>query len=78
MAGVQFAARAPRSFQTDSVAHPASYPMGTRGSIPGGEADLSPSSAEVKNSGAIPPLYHTSSWRGAQLFNHIDNVTFLV
>jgi hypothetical protein len=24
------------------------------------------SSAEVKNGGAIPPLPHTSSWRGAQ------------
>jgi hypothetical protein len=26
----------------------------------------SPSSAEVKNGGAIPPLLHKSSWRGAQ------------
>jgi hypothetical protein len=24
-----------------------------------------PSSAEVKNGAAIPPLLHTSSWRGA-------------
>jgi hypothetical protein len=32
----------------------------------GREADHSPpSSAEVKNDGAIPPLSHTSSWRGA-------------
>jgi hypothetical protein len=31
---------------------------------PGYEADHSPpSSAEVKNIGAIPPLPHTSSWR---------------
>jgi hypothetical protein len=30
------------------------------------ESDHSPpSSAEVKNGGAIPPLPHTSSWRGA-------------
>jgi hypothetical protein len=30
------------------------------------EADHSPpSSAEVKNGGAIPPLPHKSSWRGA-------------
>jgi hypothetical protein len=30
------------------------------------EADHSlPSSAEVKNGGTIPPLPHTSSWRGA-------------
>jgi hypothetical protein len=42
--------------QTGSVAHPASYPMGTGGSFPGGkarpgrDADHSPpSSAEVKN-----------------------------
>jgi hypothetical protein len=42
--------------QTSSGAHPASYPMGTRGSFPGGkerlgcDADHSPpSSAEVKN-----------------------------
>jgi hypothetical protein len=35
--------------QNDSGAHPASYPMDTRGSFPGGEADHSPSSnAEVK------------------------------
>jgi hypothetical protein len=48
--------------QTSSGAHPASYPMGTGGSFPGvkwqgHEADHSlPSSAEVKNGGAIPPL----------------------
>jgi hypothetical protein len=35
--------------QTGSGALPASYPMGTRGSFPGGKADHSPpSSAEVK------------------------------
>jgi hypothetical protein len=33
---------------------------------PGLEADRSrPSSAEVKNGGAIPPLFHMSSWRVA-------------
>jgi hypothetical protein len=33
---------------------------------PGREADQSPpSSAKVKNSGAIPPLRHTYSWRNA-------------
>jgi hypothetical protein len=32
---------------------------------PGPEADHSPpSSVEVKNGGAIPPLPHMSSWRG--------------
>jgi hypothetical protein len=42
--------------QTGSGAHPASYPMGTGGSFPGGKARLGhdadhspPSSAEVKN-----------------------------
>jgi hypothetical protein len=35
---------------------------------PGREADHSPpSSAEVKKSGAIPPLRNTSSWRDAWL-----------
>jgi hypothetical protein len=33
----------------------------------------SPSSAEVKNCGAIPPLPHMSSWRGAWLIKHRDN-----
>jgi len=34
---------------TDPGAHPASYPMGTGGSFPGGEAGHSPpSNAEVK------------------------------
>jgi hypothetical protein len=33
---------------------------------PGNEADHSPpSSAEVKNDGAIPPLQHTSWWHGS-------------
>jgi hypothetical protein len=37
------------SVQSGSGAHPASYPMGTRGSFPGREADHPPpSSAEVK------------------------------
>jgi hypothetical protein len=37
----------------------ASYPMGAGGSLPRGRP---PSSAEVKNGGAIPPLPHTFSW----------------
>jgi hypothetical protein len=46
--------------QNGSGAHPASYPMGTRGSFPGGEVDhSSPSNAEIKQ---CVPL-----WRGAQL-----------
>jgi hypothetical protein len=58
--------------QNGSRAHPASYPMGTRGSFPGvqrpgREADHSPpSSAEVKE---YEELYlhspNTPSWRGA-------------
>jgi hypothetical protein len=50
--------------QTGSGAHPASYPMDTRGSFPGvkrlgREADHStPSSAEVKMRGARPLLPH--------------------
>jgi hypothetical protein len=57
--------------------------MGTRGSFPGGvkrpgrESDHSlPSSAEVKNGGAIPPLPHTSSWRSAQLITGITNFLY--
>jgi hypothetical protein len=63
--------------QNVSEAHPASYPMGTMGSFPGGKADHSPaSSAEVK---VCVELYlhspSTPSWRGAQL-KHRDNFTF--
>jgi hypothetical protein len=53
--------------QTGSGAHPASYPMGTRGPFPGGKADHSPpSSAEVKE--CVELCFHspnTPSWRGA-------------
>jgi hypothetical protein len=35
-----------------------------------------PSSAEVKNGGAIPTTCDTSSWRGAKLIKHRDNFTF--
>jgi hypothetical protein len=53
--------------QAGSGAHTAHYSMVTEGSYPGvkrqgRETDNStPSSAEVKNDGAIPPLHHTSS-----------------
>jgi hypothetical protein len=53
-----------------SGAHPVSYPVGTRRFFPGvkrleHETDHSPpSSAEIKNGWVIPPLPHTSSWRG--------------
>jgi hypothetical protein len=63
------------SVQTGSGAHSASYPMdtgvhsaGLKGL--GREADHSPpSSAEAKNDGAISSLPHTSSLRGALMFN---------
>jgi hypothetical protein len=46
--------------QNDSGAHLASYPMGTRGSFPGGKAGHSPrSNAEVKNAWSYtstPPM----------------------
>jgi hypothetical protein len=59
------------SVWTSSGACPASYPMITRGTFPEvkqprREADHSPpSSAEVKTGGAIPPLFHMTSWCGA-------------
>jgi hypothetical protein len=38
----------------------------------GSQVDHSPpSSTEVKNGGATPPLLHMSSWRGAQLIKHL-------
>jgi hypothetical protein len=50
------------SFQTGSGAHPVSSPMGNGVEGPCREADHSPpSSAEVKNIGAIPPLPDSSS-----------------
>jgi hypothetical protein len=58
------------SVQTESGTHPVSYPMGTGSVFPGvkekGEVDHKTSpSAEVKNSGVIPSLPSTSSWRDA-------------
>jgi hypothetical protein len=45
---------------------------------PGCEADHSPpSSAEVKNGGAIPPLPCMTSWHSAYLIKHRDNCIFL-
>jgi hypothetical protein len=61
--------------QNFSAAHPASYPVGTRGSFPRGTADHSPpSSAKVKK---CMELYlhspNTPSWRDAPL--HSDYST---
>jgi hypothetical protein len=51
--------------QTGSGVRPASYPMGTRGSLPGGEADHSPpSGAKVKNTWSYTstPQYAFVAW----------------
>jgi hypothetical protein len=70
MAEFQFLARTRDFFllhniHTGSGAHPASYTMDTGVNWPGHEADhSSPSSAEVKGGGPIPPLLHMFSWRG--------------
>jgi hypothetical protein len=57
------------SVQNGSGAHPTSYPMSTRGSIPGvkrpGREPDHSTSAEVKNDGAMPPLPHMSLWHNA-------------
>jgi hypothetical protein len=68
--------------QTEYEARPASFPMGTRGSIPGGKAaegvkmatnlHLAPSS---RMRGAMPPLPKMPSWHDAQL-KHKDFTFF--
>jgi hypothetical protein len=46
--------------------------------LPGRETDHSPpSSVEVKNGVAVPPLPHTCSWSCAYLIKHIDSFTSL-
>jgi hypothetical protein len=74
------------SVHSGSSAHPASYPVGTGNIFPGlqrqeHEADHSPpSSAEIKNRGAIPQFPHMSSRPGAYLckcrgnFNYISTI----
>jgi hypothetical protein len=56
------------SVQSGSGAHPAPYLVSTGGG--GGRQgretdDSSPSSSDVRNGGAIPPLPHMSSWHSA-------------
>jgi hypothetical protein len=59
------------SVQSASGTHSGCYPMSTGVLFPkvkgqGRETDHSPpSSAEVENGAAIPPLFHTPSCRGA-------------
>jgi hypothetical protein len=81
-AGVQFPAEAMVGFffffrhriQTGSGAHPAICLIGTRCSLPG-EVKLTTRlhlALRSRMHGAIPPLPHMPSWRGAQL-KHRDN-----
>jgi hypothetical protein len=71
------------SVQTSSlpIQPPVQRIMGTLSSgvkWPAHEVDhSSPSSAEVKNDGAIPLLPCMSSWHGAQLIKHKDSFTFI-
>jgi hypothetical protein len=71
------------SAQTDSGAHPVSYPMGTECSYPRvkrheREADHSPTaSAEVKKVGAILPFPRTPSWHNAYQIRQRDSFTFI-
>jgi hypothetical protein len=71
-----------RNVQTGSGVYAASYPMGTGAPSPGVklqgcETDHSPpTSAEVKNVGAIPSFPHTSSWLGAYLIKYRNIFTF--
>jgi hypothetical protein len=56
----------PWRIQTGTEAHLTSYPTGTGIKGLRHEVDHSPpSSATVKNGGAVPPLPHTSSWCGS-------------
>jgi hypothetical protein len=57
------------------MAHPASYPVSGEVKRQGREADHSPSSAAVKNVGAIPMLPHTSWCGAASLIKPRDNFT---
>jgi hypothetical protein len=59
--------------QAGSGAQPASYQMSTEDEFPGRAHQPS---IEVKNGGAIPRLFHTSSRRATQLIEHRDNFTF--
>jgi hypothetical protein len=68
--------------QNGAEAHPASYPMDTRGSFLRGKAAVawSPPLTSIqcrgqRMSGAIPQLPNTPSWCGAQL-KHRDNFTY--
>jgi hypothetical protein len=65
---IQAEARLLHNVETGSGAQ---YPIGTGGDLPGGKAAWReavhsyPSSSEIKNDGAEPPLLHIFSWHGA-------------
>jgi hypothetical protein len=54
-------------FQMGSEVHPATYKMGTRGSLPGSTDHLSHVVPRFRMRGVIPPFPHSSSWRGILL-----------
>jgi hypothetical protein len=59
--------------------NPVPYPLSTEGYFSCGKAAYQPppSGAEVKNSGAISPLLHISSWHGAELIKQRTTLPFL-
>jgi hypothetical protein len=82
---VSFSRQGQKSFPFSTTSRSALGPIQrTRGSLspgikrPGHEAShSSPSSAEVKNGRATPPLPHTSLSRGAELIKHRDDFTLI-
>jgi hypothetical protein len=69
------------NIQASSGAHPASYSLGTEDSFLRSKAVRTwswppPSSAEVKNGGAVPPFPHISLWLDIYLIKRKDNFTF--
>jgi hypothetical protein len=62
--------------QTGSGAQSAYYIMCSRGFFPWSKAHHSPpSSARIKNCGAMPPFPHKFYWYGFLLFKHRNNIT---
>jgi hypothetical protein len=58
--------------QTDSGAHPASYPVGTKSSFP--RVNIM---SRLRMSGAIPPIPDKSLWLGTWLSTGTSFVTFI-
>jgi hypothetical protein len=55
---------------------PGDFPLGAK-QLECEANHILPSSAKVKNGGAVPPLLHMSSWHSAKFIKHRDNCTFL-